>query len=91
MVIDDLKKNIEFVVSLYEQERQRIGELSARLVLLESEVTDLRQQNADLKNKIGKLEIANAFAGREDTSFEAKESIDKLVRQIDQCIKLLEK
>ena len=90
MVIDDLKKNIEFVVSLYEQERQRTGELSARLVLLESEVADL-QQNADLKNKIGKLEIANAFAGREDTSFEAKESIDKLVRQIDQCIKLLEK
>ena len=33
MVIDDLKKNIEFVVSLYEQERQRTGELSARLVL----------------------------------------------------------
>ena len=51
----------------------------------------MRQQNADLKNKIGKLEIANAFAWREDTSFEAKESIDKLVRQIDQCIKLLEK
>ena len=91
MVIDDLKKNIEFVVSLYEQERQRTGELRARLVLLESEVADLRQQNADLKNKIGKLEIANAFARREDTSFEAKESIDKLVRQIDQCIKLLEK
>ena len=91
MVIDDLKKNIEFVVSLYEQERQRTGELSARLVLLESEVADLRQQNADLKNKIGKLEIANAFAAREDTSSEANESIDKLVRQIDQCIKLLEK
>ncbi len=88
-MIEDLRKNMERLVSLYENERKRGDELASSLVLSQSEVAKLKKLNAELTDKLKKLEVANALAGG-DTSFEAKNSIDRLVRQIDQCIKLLE-
>ena len=88
-MIDDLRKDIERLVSLYENERKRGDELASSLVVSQSEVVKLKKLNAELTDKLKKLEVANAFAGA-DTSFEAKNSIDRLVRQIDQCIKMLE-
>lgn len=88
-MIDDLRKDIERLVSLYENERKRGDELASSLVVSQSEVVKLKKLNAELTDKLKKLEVANALAGA-DTSFEAKNSIDRLVRQIDQCIKLLE-
>ena len=88
-MIDDLRKDIERLVSLYESERKRGDELASSLVVSQSEVVKLKKLNAELTDKLKKLEVANALAGA-DTSFEAKNSIDRLVRQIDQCIKLLE-
>ena len=88
-MIDDLRKDIERLVSLYENERKRGDELASSLVVSQSEVVKLKKLNAELTDKLKKLEVANALSGA-DTSFEAKNSIDRLVRQIDQCIKLLE-
>ncbi len=88
-MIEDLRKDIERLVSLYENERKRGNELASSLVISQSEVIELKKKNAELTDKLKKLEVANAMAG-EDTSFEAKNSIDRLVRQIDQCIKLME-
>ncbi len=88
-MIDDLRKDMERLVSLYENERKRGDELASSLVVSQSEVVKLKKLNAELTDKLKKLEVANALAGA-DTSFEAKNSIDRLVRQIDQCIKLLE-
>ncbi len=88
-MIEDLRKDIERLVALYENEKKRGDDLASSLALSQSEIKELKQRNAELTDKLRKLEIANAFASK-DTSFEAKSSIDRIIRQIDQCIKLIE-
>ncbi len=88
-MIEELRVSIERLVALYENERKGREELASSLVISQSEIADLRRRNAELTERLKKLELSRAFADN-NTSAEAKSSIDRLVRQIDGCIKLME-
>jgi len=53
-------------------------------------VRSYQAQITELNGQIDNLKLSFAFSGAGDTVL-AKERIDKLVREIDKCIKLLEK
>lgn len=88
-MVEDLRKQIEFLISAYEKEKKRADDFASRLSLSVSEAADAKQQIAELTDKVKKLEIASAIAGN-NSSAEAKSNIDKIVRQINDCIRLLE-
>lgn len=88
-MIADLNKQIEQLISLYETQKQRADELAAKLAVQEADNAAKKQQIAELSAKVDHYKLAGAFTGSGNSS-ESKARIDKLVREIDKCIKLLD-
>lgn len=89
-MLENLKSNIARLIALYESERQRADGLAEKLQASEAAAETYRMQITELNGKIEDMKLANAFSGNGDP-VAAKESISKLIREIDRCIKLLEK
>ena len=89
-MLEDIKSNIEKLISLYETEKQRADALQAELDLSKADVAAYKEKITDLDGQIDNLKLQYAFSGTGDPAL-AKERITKLIREIDRCIKLLEK
>ena len=89
-MLEDIKSRIEKLVSLYETEKQRADALAAELEARKTDIAGYKEKIAELDSQIDNLKLQYAFSGSCDTAL-AKERITKLVREIDRCIKLLEK
>ena len=87
-MISDLRSKIERLISLYEREKQRGDELASQLEASRAEIADKKQQITELKSQIDHYKLAGAFTGTEDVQA-SKERLNKLIRDIDKCIKLL--
>ena len=94
-MFDELKADIARLVALYEKEKQRADSLAglleerdAQVRKYREEVKKCKEQITDLNLQIDNLRLGAAFAD----SGEGKEgkSLDRLIREIDECIKLLE-
>ena len=88
-MLEDIKSNISRLIALYETERQRADTLAARLSESEEKAVRYREQITELNQKIDSLGLSNAFVGGNGNAV-AKERIEKLIGEIDKCIKLLE-
>lgn len=89
-MLEELKTNIEKLISLYETEKQRADSLSAELEQCRAQLKDNKDKMLDLDAQIDNLKLQYAFSGAGDPAL-AKERITKLIREIDRCIRLLEK
>ena len=89
-MLEEVKSNIERLISLYETEKQRADSLQTELENSRAETAAAREKIADLDGQIDNLKLQYAFSGAGDPAL-AKERITKLVHEIDRCIKLLEK
>ena len=89
-MLEDIRSNITRLIALYESEKQRADALASRLTESAAEVENCRMQIAELNAQIDNLRLMSAFSGGGDNQL-AKERITKLIREIDNCIKLLEK
>ncbi|MDL2296448.1 hypothetical protein LJC37_00655 [Bacteroidales bacterium OttesenSCG-928-E04] len=75
----------------------RIQDYSAKVALLEDENEGLKLKIADLERKVKEMEDKNSLLTITKTSLkkedktETKKRINDLVREIDNCIKLLNK
>jgi exonuclease VII small subunit len=85
-----LDGKVSQLISLYEKEKEKgllfretITELKAQIKRLETELETLKDANR-------KLKFATAFKSKGDAS-DAKKIIDKLVREIETCVSLLNK
>jgi prefoldin subunit 5 len=91
LLLNDLKANVQQLFSEYER-------LSTEKKLLENKVESLKKENELLeqaKTELGKsneqLEIANRILSGKDENRNAKQKINRLIREIDKCIALLNK
>ena len=89
-MLEDIKSNIEKLISLYETEKQRADALQAQLEQSRETIAAYKEKVTDLDGQIDKLRLQYAGSGAGDPGL-AKERITKLIREIDRCIKLLEK
>ena len=89
-MIEDLKQNIKKLIALYEAERQRSGELAAKISRCEEDIVTYKEQIDDLKRQIDNLRLAIAFQAVSEDKSGACARIDSIIREIDRCIKLLE-
>ncbi len=89
-MLEDIRSQVERLIALYENEKQRADSLAAELASRKEELARCKEQTAELDAQIDNLKLQYAFSGAGDPML-AKERITKLVREIDRCIKLLEK
>ncbi len=88
-MLEDIKKNIERLIALYEGEKQEKSNLLLRLNESEAKNETYRKQITDLEREVDNLKLAEAFAASSDNNSEAKEKVEKLIREINKCISLL--
>jgi len=90
-MLEDIKKNIEKFIALYEGEHQARKSLEAELEGSKSLCETYRKQIAELQREVDNLKLTEAFTAPAGSNPAAKEKIEKLIREIDKCITLLER
>lgn len=88
-MLEEIKTNIEKLISLYETQKQRADSLEAELQKCRAELAACKAHAGELDAQIDNLRLQYAFSGAGDPAL-AKERITRLIKEIDRCIKLLE-
>ena len=86
-MLEDVKKNIERL----EARKAECESLRQALAQSEQRNTDCREKIAELEQQIDTMKLSAAFMAPAGSNVVAKEKMDKLIREIDRCISLLEK
>ncbi len=90
-MLDEIKKDIETLIFLYEEADQENRRLRDELEQSKIRITDYVKQIAELEKKIDNNKLLNAFVGKSPDNNEAKERVDKLIKEIDKCISLMQR
>lgn len=87
----DLKSNTQRLfheISGLESEKEQ---LEKQVVELNREIETQKQENSELSQKIEQLKLATHLLSGVDENKEARQKLNKLIREIDKCIALLNK
>ena len=87
-MLDSVKQKITQLIAAYESEAAQCKRLRSELEKSESQNNAYRQQIIELERQIDNQKLAGAFLNG-DTS-ESKKKFDRLIREIDKCIALME-
>ena len=87
-MLDSVKQKITQLIAAYESEAAQCKRLRSELEKSESQNNAYRQQIIELERQIDNQKLAGAFLNG-DTS-ESKKKIDRLIREIDKSIALME-
>lgn len=85
------KLKVEHVIAKHESLKQEKNQLQEKIGALELTIKQLHQENQLLEQKYENLKLARMLAASDDENKDAKNRIQKLVREIDKCIALLNK
>lgn len=91
LLLNELNANVQRLFKEYERLKTVNNSLEARVETLHDEIARLQGEKADLVRENENIKIANQILSRKDENGEAKRKINKLVREIDKCIALLNK
>lgn len=89
-MLEGVREHIASLIAAYEAAKQRNAELESKLEESENALAACKKQITELNRQIDNLRLTSAFTGSGNTQ-EAKDRINKLVKEIDKCIKLLQK
>lgn len=90
-MLEDIQKNFERIIALYEGEKEKNSNLLSKLAESENANESYRKQIAELERQVENLKLAEAFLMPAGSADEAKGRIDSLIKEISKCISLLEK
>ena len=90
-LLADLKNKVRQLIARHESLKQEKQRLTEKIGQLEFQVNQLRHENSELERKYENLKLAKLLDASEDEKKDAKNRIQKLVREIDKCIALLNK
>ena len=88
-MLDVLKQRISQLVAAYEKEKAERIRLSNELEHARQENNTYKEQIIELKRQIDNHKLAGAFMTGGNNA-ESKKKIDKLIKEIDKCISLME-
>jgi hypothetical protein len=91
ILLNNLKINVQqFFKEFASVENEKIV-LEKNVLNLKHEIELLKKEKLELSQKIEQLRLATHILSGVDENREAKQKINKLVREIDKCIALLNK
>ena len=88
-MLEGIKTDIEKLIALYESEKSERERLQEELRRSEADKESCRKRIEDLEQQVDNLHLSEAFGVAGDGSA-AKEKIERLIKEIDKCISLLE-
>ena len=89
-MIDCLKERIKRLIEAYESESAERKRLQAELEKSTSQNEAYAKQITELERTIDNLKLADAFKAGNADNAEARKKIDRLIKEIDKCITMLE-
>ena len=87
-MLEDIREKIKQLIALYEAEKAENERLRRELHTCEETGATLRKQITELESEIETRKLTEAFSAAAPA--DAKAKVDKLIREIDKCISLLE-
>lgn len=87
----EFKYKVKQMIAKHEMLKQEKDQLRLKIEGLEGIIHQLRQENSLLEQKYENVKMAKLLAASGDDNKDAKGRIQKLVREIDKCIALLNK
>ena len=87
----DLKANTKQFFKKYNELEEEKLQLEEKIIVLNRQIGQLNQEKSELSQKIEHLKLASHILSGVDENREAKQKINKLIREIDKCIALLNK
>ncbi len=90
LMLTDIKAKIEKLIEAYEAAKAENEVLAEKLRQSEEKNEDQKKQITELEKQIDNLRLAEAFTGAAEDRDVAKRKIDRLIREIDKCISLME-
>ena len=87
----DFKLKVKQMIAKHDMLKQEKDQLRGKIGGLEKTIYQLRQENHLLEQKYENLKLAKMLVAPDEDNRDAKSKIQKLVREIDKCIALLNK
>ena len=87
-MLDAIKQKITQLIAAYESEKAECSRLRAELDKSSTQNEAYKKQIIELERQIDNQRLAGAFLNGDNT--ESKKKIDKLIKEIDKCISLME-
>jgi chromosome segregation ATPase len=84
-----LNKKIDELVNSYGNLKQECENLKTEKEALKTVLQDRETEMKELEKKYERVKLAGSLAGEGENASEAKKKISELVREIDNCIALL--
>lgn len=88
-LLSDFKLKLKQIIAKHEALKQEKNQLIEKIDYLEGSIIQLRQENSVIEQKYENLKLARMLNASDDENNDAKNRIQKLVREIDKCIALL--
>jgi vacuolar-type H+-ATPase subunit D/Vma8 len=85
----DVKGKVKLIIARNESLKQEKDHLKGKIGDLERTISQLKEANIILEQKYKNLKLAKMLAASDDETKDAKSKIQKIVREIDKCIALL--
>jgi septation ring formation regulator EzrA len=89
ILIDELRQNIRRLVEGLEEKTSEVANLKDEVKGLELQLEMFQKEHEDLIKRYENLKVAKALAEGEPGNEVARQKINKIVREIDKCIALL--
>jgi hypothetical protein len=89
LLLNDLKVNLQQMFQNFKKLETENEMLLEKIAGLKDDIKALKQEKFELDQKQEKLKLANLILSGADENREAKNRINKIVREIDKCIALL--
>lgn len=88
-IIDDLKQKFQSLKDRLEEQKESNNKLHAENQDLENKLRKREEELNELKQQNNTLKLAKAFTAESEESQDARLQINRIVREIDKCIALL--
>lgn len=88
-LVTRLTTNVEKLTVRYASLKQQVSELESEKAELRKKLDDANKAYVELDEKFNIYRMSRNFVGDGDEASDTKKRIDKIVREIDKCIALL--
>ena len=89
-MLELLKQRIQKLISLYETEKAERIRLRIELEKVQKQNEACKEQIIELEREIDNLKLKGAFMAHGTDNAQARKRIDRLMKEIDRCISLME-
>jgi septal ring factor EnvC (AmiA/AmiB activator) len=90
-LINRLNENIHRLILLYNESVEENKKIKTELNNKTEKITLLERELSDLKTKYEKLKLVKTIEGTISETGDAKQKLNRIIREIDNCIALLNK